>query len=252
MFMNSTHKRRLLIFGILGVLFAVGGGCLAYLATATPGTRAVESGADGPSGIGETGGLAESPRTGSSSGGGGNDTDTDTAPPKPGRSIGVTGVDLNGGDNGTCMSVINNQARVPLRVASVRLVAGNGVVLDASGCPGDLTRCTGARLGGGDTCYVGVRLTRNGNHIPLTLRVTVNATCTGTELRPCEQVAGRSPSPANPIEISWSRDLQRAVHVSGGTDGEDSPPDDEQEKPDPQEPPDVEETPEPLPSVEAS
>jgi hypothetical protein len=235
-----------LIIGILGLLFAVGTGCLAYLAIGNPGTSTVGSGTEASPGAEgtEASGIATAdgtPPDGSSGGG-------DTAPPKPGRSINVNGVDLDGDGGIDCVVVINSFAEVDAKVTSVQLISEEAaIVADPSGCqtqegPG----CAGAVLDAGDDgrCTVGARLTGDeaSGPYPVTVRLGLRATCTSARPVPCNQVAGRSPTAANPITITWTGSLNTTVDVTG-PDVVDSPLP-EGETPDPQESPDTEESPE--------
>src|SRR5262245_30205458 len=107
--MTASRNRRILIIGILGALFALGGGCLAYLATASPGTSNASSGAaagGGPSGLassggGPSGGTGTTPDGSAGTGGGG-----DAAPPKPRGRVPTTGIDLNGSGGEKCVTII--------------------------------------------------------------------------------------------------------------------------------------------------
>jgi hypothetical protein len=244
--MTSSQKRRMLIIGILGVLFAAGGGCLAYLATASSGTSATGVSTEG---AGETGpsGLASpdgSSRTGSSSGG------NDTAPPKPGRSVNVNGVDLGGGGGVGCFNLTIQNTQVPVTITTVGVSSKEGNATRSSGCPtGEGPSCAGARLNGGDSCTVGIRVTGS-SESNVTVTLAGHATCTSATPVPCNepQVARLSPSAANPVRINWRATRTKTVTAA---EDPDSPPADDQDTPEPPDPPEPPDSPEPPDPQEA-
>jgi hypothetical protein len=244
--MPAPRNRRILIIGVLAALFALGGGCLAYLATSSGGSAASSNAANAgePSSPGSpdesSPGDAGAPGAGSSGGG-----DEDATPPKPRQSIDLNGLDL-GGQGGENCAVIKLTTEVPVRVASVA-VRGPGVAYDPGGCSSgdDVPSCDGAQLSvASDSCVVGVRFTGNASSSRVTVELSMRATCTSTDLSPCNhaKVARLSPSPANPIEITWTGIL-RDVRVTNSHDGG-STPGDGQPPPEGESPPDGESAPE--------
>ncbi len=251
--MLASRNRRILIVGVLAALFALGGGCLAYLATSSGGSAAGSNAAgaepastlassDEPSPGSDTG----APGAGSSDGG-----DDEGAPPKPRRNPPTTGIDLDGNGDTTCFAVLpfTDRLDVPLRVAAVHVASTRGVIV---GDPGGCSTCVGARLGPGadPECRVGVRLSGNEPYpaeATVTITLTMNATCTDASLKPCGVAAGRSPSTSNPVGIEVTGKLVRTIEVPGGQ-GPDSPPVESPSTPDPDaEPnsPDTQTVPEP-------
>jgi hypothetical protein len=244
--MTASRNRRLLIIGVLGALFALGGGWLAYLAIASPGTSNASSGTagGGSTGLvspgGGTNGGTGTPPDGSAGAGG------DAAPPKPRGRVPTTGIDLNGSGGEKCVTIIRIDTEVPLQVTSVQ-VSGRGVAADPGGCPpGNENRCAGARLTNGDSCSVGIRLAGGAPldpfNVPATVRLNGTATCTDAKAAPCDQAAGRSPSAANPVGIAWTGTLGTHVDLSE-SDGDDSAPGDDRSPPDGQDGPDTQDGP---------
>ena len=253
--MIASRKRRILIIGVLGALFALGGGCLAYLATASSsGTSAVGSSAGRPSDIATSDGTG--PDTAGASGGGSSGGGEDeTAPPKPGRSLSVSGPDLDGSGGRDCVQVIKSNAQVPVRVTSVR-VTGTDVAADSAECPsGNGPRCAGARLAPGEACRVAVRLTADKptDYYPVTVTLTMGATCTDTRRTPCDEakVAALAPSAARPVFINWTASLSDDAFLDGSDETE-SPSVDEGSTPSTESTPDVEDTPDGAAASEAS
>jgi hypothetical protein len=239
--MTTSRRRRMLIIGVLGALFALGGGCLAYLATASPETSNVSSGAGGTSSAGGSSGGTGAPPDGSAG------NDGDTAPPKPGRSLSVNGPALDGRGRTECIQVIKSNAQVPVRVASAVVSSNDVDVVKQGDCQsGNGPRCDGARLAAGAGCTVGVRLTedRPSDYYSVTVKLTLNAICTNARLTPCDEakVAALAPSAANPVSVAWEGSLTDNVYLFGSDDSE-SPPADERPTPDPQNTPDTANTP---------
>jgi hypothetical protein len=230
MIMTASRNRRLLIIGVLAALFALGGGCLAYLATTSPGGSATGSNAanagepsTAATSDGSSPGSAGAPGAGSS--GGGVD---DTAPPRPGRNVPTTGIDLDGNGDTECFDVIiTDQVQVPVRVVAAGVASTNGFIVAD---PGRCTDCVGARLGPNDSqsCRVGVRLSGNKpypSEIGVTVTLTMDATCTDPNRKPCDdpRVAALSPAASNPVAVRVIGKLVRTVDVPED-ESPDSPP----------------------------
>jgi hypothetical protein len=265
MIMTASRNRRILIVGVLAALFALGGGCLAYLTIAS--SEGSAAGSDAAAGAGQPSPLTSSdgsspgdagaPGAGSSGGGGGGDGGA--PPPKPRHNPPTTGIDLDGNGDTTCFTVIfTDRVRMPLRVNGVGVTSTNGVIVAN---PRRCSDCVGTRLGPDDSksCQVGVRLSGRKPYpadVRVTVTLTMDATCTDSSRKPCDdpKVAALSPSEANPIALKVTGTLIRTIPVSGA-ESPGPPPDEGQSTPDPgEEPstPDTQSVPEPAPSEVSS
>jgi hypothetical protein len=156
-------------------------------------------------------------------------------PPAPRVSVTVGGVRLDGTvpRSDSCMTFLNTEFPVPVRVVGVQVANGpDFMVADDAPCKEpDLLQhpfrpCPDATLSpGGPGCDAGVGVSRDGpplsngpdsvqHHGTLQLRLRVR--CTSKAAQPCASLPDRySPSPAAPIEVTWTDEgRDRTVSVA--------------------------------------
>jgi hypothetical protein len=217
--MATSRARVALMVGVLGLVALLGVVWLFTTArsrhsTQGAGNAGLQSGPVGsPGAMGSPGAVA-------SSGGqqsGGSQLGGDSAPPPAGpthrvRSIRVSGVRLDGADNGGGCVTIINKTSVPAVFSNISVTApadaGAGVVVDSAECQqrqGDPV-CAGAEVRPGSNCVVGARLTGNprpGDYT-LTVQVGYRYLCTSKADDPCNypELADVPMSAADPVEVT--------------------------------------------------
>ncbi|WP_329102869.1 hypothetical protein OG792_25115 [Micromonospora sp. NBC_01699] len=138
-------------------------------------------------------------------------------PPRPPiESINVGGVQLDGGNRDQhCKTFTHNsQFSIPVRVTDIRIVNGPPfMTVDHNRCRGlEYAPCLNATLPpGGTRCVIAAGVKPGGptltdgfgashtGKVELTLR----ATCTSKAGTPCSLITRHTPTPANPVEVTW-------------------------------------------------
>ncbi len=200
----------------LALLFLLGVVWLVQRTTSSPGTApaASPSAAAGPTtaptsdptintpaASGSTATLSTSAATG------------DPGPPRPRRSIRVTGVRLDGDQVGDrCgLAFLQDPTGVRIRIQKI------SPTLDPDSPPGQVRlddeacqeqsqpSCRGASLDPGEfaACVIGVRVSGEPGEYVVRLRLDLAATCTSRVPVPCDQLPA-VPSPNDPIDAVWT------------------------------------------------